>query len=75
MGGGNRKERAHIKNVLSRHTSVSRMPVVTALAPDDLYDVIFVIVRYTQIETVADALRANKTKNIVFVGNNVRAAS
>lgn len=64
-----------IKNVLSRHTSVSRMPVVTTLAPDDLYDVIFVVVRYTQIETVADALRANKTKNIVFVGNNVRAAS
>ncbi len=51
------------------------MPVVTTLAPDDLYDVIFVVVRYTQIETVADALRANKTKNIVFVGNNVRAAS
>lgn len=75
MGGGNRKERARIKNVLSRHTSVSRMPVVTELAPDDLYDVIFVVVRYTQIETVTDALRANKTKNIVFLGNNARAAS
>ncbi len=68
------KNGLRIKNVLSRHTSVSRMPVVTTLAPDDLYDVIFVVVRYTQIETVADALRANKTKNIVFVGNNVRAA-
>ena len=65
------KNGLRIKNVLSRHTSVSRMPVVTTLAPDDLYDVIFVVVRYTQIETVADALRANKTKNIVFVGNNV----
>ena len=34
---------------------------------------IFVAVRYTQIATVVGALRANKSKNIVFVGNNVRA--
>ena len=41
------KNGLRIKNVLSRHTSVSHMPVVTTLAPDDLYDVIFVVMRYT----------------------------
>ena len=63
-----------IKNVLSLGTSVSRVPTVTEFKPDDAYDVIFAVVRYTQIEAILDTLRANKTKNIVFVGNNVRAA-
>lgn len=30
-------------------------------------------IRYTQIDSILDTLRANPTKNIVFVGNNVRA--
>ncbi len=63
-----------IKNIFSPRTSVSRIPVLTELAPDDVYDVIFVVLRYTQIGSVADVLRANGTKNIVFVGNNVRAS-
>lgn len=62
-----------IKNMFSPRVSVSRVSVVTELAPDDTYDVIFVPVRYTQLETVIVALKANKTENIVFVGNNVRA--
>ncbi len=41
---------------------------------EDFYDVIFVVVRYTQIESVLDTLRSSCTKNIVFVGNNVRAS-
>lgn len=67
------KNGLRIKNKFSPRTSVTRVPTVTELTPDDLYDVIFVVVRYTQLEAVIDALRTNKTKNIVFVGNNVRA--
>lgn len=63
-----------IKNKFSPCMSVSRIPVVTELKPEDQYDVIFVVVRYTQIKTVIDTLRTNKTKNIVFVGNNVRTS-
>ena len=62
-----------IKNMFSPRTSACRLPVITTLEPDDVYDVIFAAVRYTQIGGVADVLRANGTKNIVFVGNNVRA--
>ncbi|MDY2844953.1 MAG: 2-dehydropantoate 2-reductase N-terminal domain-containing protein [Eubacteriales bacterium] len=62
-----------IKSKFSLRPTVSRIPVVTSLEPDDAYDVIFVVVRYTQIESVMDSLLKNKTKNIVFVGNNVRA--
>ena len=63
-----------IKNWLLPSTTTDKIPVVTELAPGDAYDVIFFALRYTQIDTVLDALRANATKNIVFVGNNVRAA-
>ncbi len=63
-----------IKDKFSIRTSVTPIPVVTELKPEDPYDVIFVVMRYTQIDAVMDILRANRTKNIIFAGNNVRAA-
>ena len=68
-----RKNRLRIKDQFALRTSVSCIPVVTALAPDAAYDVIFVVLRYTQLDSVLDTLRTNRTKNIVFVGNNVQA--
>ena len=67
------KNGLRIKDKFSPKISVSRIPVVTELKPEDDYDVIFVVMRYTQIDSIADALRASRAKNIVFVGNNVRA--
>lgn len=67
------KNGLQIKDKFSFRMSVSRIPVVTELKPDDAYDVIFVVMRYTQLDSILDTLRANPTKNIVFVGNNVRA--
>ena len=61
-----------IKDKFSPRVSISHIPVVTGLAPDAGYDVIFVVLRYTQLDSVLDTLRANRTKNIVFVGNNVQ---
>lgn len=62
-----------IKDKFKPRMSVSHIPVITELTPDDQYDVIFITLRYTQIESILDILRSNRTKNIVFVGNNVRA--
>ena len=62
-----------IKDKFSFRMSVSRIPVVTELKPEDRYDVIFVVLRCTQLGTILETLRENQTKNIVFVGNNVRA--
>ena len=67
-----RKNGLRIKDKFSLCTSVSHIPVVTELAPDEQYDVIFVVLRYTQLDSVLDTLRANRTRNIVFVGNNVQ---
>ena len=68
------KNGLRIKNQFLPWTSTRRIPVATALSPDDSYDVIFAVVRCTQMAAVIDALRASRPKNIVFVGNNVRAA-
>ena len=65
------KNGLRIKDKFSPRMSVSRIPVVTELKAEDKYDVIFVVLRYTQLDT----LRANPTKNIVFVGNDVRASA
>ena len=46
-----RKNGLRIKDKFSPRTSVSRIPVVTALAPDAAYDVIFVVLRYTQLDS------------------------
>lgn len=63
-----------IKDKFSPRVSVTRIPVAHELAPDDAYDVIFVVMRYTQLDSIMDVLRTLfPTKNIVFVGNNVRA--
>ena len=67
-----RKNGLRVKDKFSLRTSVSRIPVVTELKPEKIYNVIFVVLRYTQLDSALDTLRANQTKNIVFVGNNVR---
>lgn len=63
-----------IKKTFHLRETVRHVPVITQLKPDDVYDVIFIVTRYTQLDSVLEALRANKTRNLVFVGNNVRAA-
>ena len=46
-----------IKDKFSLCTSVSRIPVVTELAPDAKYDVIFVVLRYTQLDSALEEHR------------------
>ena len=67
-----KKNGLRIKDKFSPLVSVSRISVVAELKPEDAYDVIFVVVRYTQIDGILETLRANPAKNIVFIGNNVR---
>ena len=62
-----------IKHKLKLKEAVSHIPVITKLRPEDVYDVIFVVVGYTQLNSVIENLSDNDTKNIVLVGNNVQA--
>lgn len=64
----------YMKKTFRLREIVSRVPVITQLRPEDCYDVIFIVMRCTQLDSVMETLRINGTKNLVFVGNNVRAA-
>jgi len=48
-----------------------RIPVIRELKKDDIYDVIFVVMRYTQLKSVIPILTDNGSKNIAFIGNNL----
>lgn len=54
-------------------TTVDRVRIVSDLAPDDVYDAVFVAVQATQIGAVLPVLAANASPCIVFMGNNVSA--
>ena len=60
-----------IDPIFSPWKKTYRIPVIRELKTDDIYDVIFVVMRYTQIESLIPGLAANGSKNIVFVGNNL----
>ena len=70
-----KKNGLRIKDKFSPRMSVSRIPIVTELKAEDNYDVIFVVLRYTQLASIMETLRASRAKNIVFVGNDVRASA
>ncbi len=60
-----------IDPVFSPVKRTCRLPVVRTLEKDDIYDVIFVVMRYTQLDSVIPVLADNGTENIVFVGNDL----
>ncbi len=51
----------------------AKIPVIHTPDAQDGYDVIFVTVRFTQLDSVIRLLKENRSHNIVFVGNNTRA--
>jgi 2-dehydropantoate 2-reductase len=62
-----------IKNQLQfGKITTTKIKVVSELKREDRYDVIFVVMRYTQLEEVIPVLKENESQNIVFVGNNVK---
>ena len=60
-----------IHHYFGKKTNV-KIPVIEELKPDDCYDVIFVVVRYTQLDSVIPVLKENISRNIVFTGNDLR---
>lgn len=49
-----------------------KISVTDELKPDDMYDMVFVSLRYTQLDSIIDTLNANVSQNIVLNGNNTK---
>lgn len=61
-----------IKHKLGKR-SVDHFNVIDKLEENDISDVIFVVSRFSSLDSIVKIIEKNKSKNIVFVGNNMNA--
>ena len=61
-----------IKHKLGRKT-IDYFNVIEKLEKNDIYDVIFIVSRFSSLDSIVPIIKNNKSKNIVFVGNNMLA--
>ena len=61
-----------IKHKLGRKT-IDHFKVINKLEENDIYDVIFIVSRFSSLDSTTPIIESNKSKNIVFVGNNMNA--
>jgi 2-dehydropantoate 2-reductase len=50
--------------------TVTKVPVIDALQPDDVYDYVLIVVRKNNVPDLLPVLAANKSPNLVFMINN-----
>ncbi len=60
-----------IEDPMTKQRSVTKVPVINALDPQDAYDYILVIVRKNQVAALLPVLARNGSPTIVFMGNNL----
>ncbi|MFD1179620.1 ketopantoate reductase family protein [Paenibacillus puldeungensis] len=60
-----------IRHAAQMKTTKDHVNLIQSLQPEDIYDIIFVVIQYTQLEGVLPILAANQSKLIVLVGNNM----
>ena len=61
-----------IKHKLGKK-SVDHFNVIDKLDENDIYDCIFIVSRFSSLDSIVKIIEKNKSKNIVFVGNNMNA--
>lgn len=59
-----------IENPIKNTRTVTKVPVINELTPEDRYDYILVIVRKNQVPDLLPVLAQNHSPNIVFMVNN-----
>ena len=69
------KNGLRIKDKFSPRMSVSRIPVVTELKAEDKYDVIFVVLRYTQLDAILDLRPSWGTNAVRIIWDSVSGTS
>lgn len=63
-----------IRHYFQRKTTVNKIAVIEELQADDVYDIIFVTMKYNDFPSVLPMLAQNASENIILVGNNATAA-
>jgi len=78
LARGKRAEQLKKHGLVIRHyfqhkNTIDEVKVIHELQPDDLYDFIFVVMKYNDFPSVLPILAENQSQNIVLVGNNADA--
>lgn len=78
LARGEWKDRIDQQGLIIRHwaqckTTVDRVQTIDALAPEDQYDLVFVVVQAGQLADVLPVIKQNKSDYFVFVGNDPQA--
>lgn len=78
LARGKRAEQLKRDGLVIRHyfqhkNTVDEVKVIHELQSDDLYDLVFVVMKYNDFPSVLPILADNQTQNIVLVGNNADA--
>ncbi len=64
-----------IRHHLQHKTTTDHPRVIRTLEPNDRYDLIFTVMKYSDIEAVLPVLAANVSEHIMMVGNNPNIAA
>lgn len=62
-----------LRHYFQRKTTVDPVRVIRTLEKDDIYDLIFVVMKYTDFRAVLPIIARNLSRNLVLVGNNAEA--
>ncbi|WP_139997762.1 ketopantoate reductase family protein [Paenibacillus paridis] len=62
-----------IRHYFQRKTTIDKVKVTDTLPSDDIYDLIFVVMKFNDFPSVLPILAENQSRNIVLVGNNAEA--
>ena len=78
LARGEWKERIDQKGLVirqwaQRKTTVDRVRTIDVLAPENFYDLVFVVLQAGQLPDVLPVLKANRSPYFVFVGNDPHA--
>ncbi|EJX18323.1 MULTISPECIES: ketopantoate reductase family protein [Staphylococcus] len=60
-----------LQHSLQRKTTNEHITTISTLSEHDIYDVIFVTMKYSDFYNVVPTLAQNKSENIIFIGNNM----
>jgi 2-dehydropantoate 2-reductase len=66
-----RNEGIVIEDPFKHKRSVTKVPVINRLGPNDLYDYVLVVVRKNQVADLLRVLAQNRSPNVVFMTNNL----
>ncbi len=60
-----------VENSLKHKRSITKVPVIASLEPEDVFEYVLVIVRRNQVPDLLPVLARNRSPNVVFMGNNL----